>query len=330
MRPRGGVLISGRVRLRSGWSGGQYSLCRVLLGLVLAAHLLLLVSGATWGFRVLLAAGAAAALLLAVGWKDRAAAVIVLLVLLVVTVTPALAGTARAPLDARVLVWPWLLAAHLFVPGAPFGSLAARGRVDPRGGWRMPAWIPWAHRAVLLLLLLRLAPRGAGASDLAAVLLLALLSFDPGWIPPTGRRVGARHAENDPDTLFYDGTCGLCHGAVRLLLAEDRFARFRFAPLQGEAFRAALGMSEREALPDSLVLRTSTGVVLTRWRAVRHDLEALGGYWRILGWIARLVPVPFGDAAYDGVARVRHRLFRRPLETCPLTPPDLRDRFLPD
>src|SRR5262249_54671520 len=44
----------------------------------------------------------------------------------------------------------WMLLAHLFLPPAPYGSLAARGRVDPGGGWRMPpaifaaAWIVMA------------------------------------------------------------------------------------------------------------------------------------------------------------------------------------------
>lgn len=33
-----------------------------------------------------------------------------------------------------------LLALHLTVPASPFGSWDARGRVDPRGDWRRPAW----------------------------------------------------------------------------------------------------------------------------------------------------------------------------------------------
>ncbi|HZN03551.1 MAG TPA: DCC1-like thiol-disulfide oxidoreductase family protein [Candidatus Polarisedimenticolia bacterium] len=323
------MLISTRVRLRSGWSGGQYSLCRVLLGILLAAHLLRLLPGATWGIRILLAAAVAGTLLLAVGWRDRAAAILVLIVLGLVTVTPALAGVAPAPLDARVLVWPWFLMAHLLVPAAPYGSMAARGRVDPRGDWDMPAWMPWVHRAAFVLLVLRVLGRGAGTADVVAVGLLGLLSFDPGWIAPAGRRAKARGADKHPETLFYDGTCGLCHGAVRFLLAEDRFARFRFAPLQSRAFRTALPKDERDALPDSLVLKTREGTILTRARAVRHLLASIGGSWRLIAAIARIVPLPLADAAYDAVARVRHRLFRRPDDACPLTPPDLRARFLP-
>jgi predicted DCC family thiol-disulfide oxidoreductase YuxK len=324
------VLISLRVRLRSGWSCGQYSLCRGILGLLVAVQLLRPLPGAGRGSAALIAAGIAGCCLVVLGWRDREAAFLVLVVLAVVTVGPALAGAARTPLDARGLVLPWLLLAHLFVPTAPYGSLMARGRVDPRGGWKMPAWLPWAHRAAFVLLALRLISRGAGPSDLAALALVALLAFDPGWIPPTGRTPKASGADRHPETLFYDGTCGLCHGAVRFVLAEDRFARFRFATLQGKTFRAAVPKAEREALPDSLVLETRKGAILTKARAVRHGLAALGGSWRVLGGMSRIVPLPLLDAAYDAVARVRHRLFRRPADACPITPPDLRARFLPD
>ena len=134
-----------------------------------------------------------------------------------------------------------------------------------------------------------------------------------------------------PETLFYDGTCGLCHRTVRFLLAEDADGRrFRFAPLQGAHFRATLTEAQRRDLPDSLVLLTEDGRVLTRSRAVWHGLLRLGGYWSVLGWIGSLVPPAMGDAAYDLVARARHRLFARPPDACPLTPPHLRDRFALD
>jgi hypothetical protein len=37
-----------------------------------------------------------------------------------------------------------------------------------------------------------------------------------------------------------------------------------------------------------------------------------------------------GDAAYDLVARLRHRLFALPPDACPVTPPHLRARFILD
>src|SRR5262245_33788131 len=94
------------------------------------------------------------------------------------------------------------------------------------------------------------------------MVMLHLFTFDPAWIPPVTARV--------LETLFYDGQCGLCHRAVRFLLAEDCASGgvFRFASLGGETFRAAL--SELSGLSDSLVLLTEDGRTLTRSRAVFH------------------------------------------------------------
>ena len=130
------------------------------------------------------------------------------------------------------------------------------------------------------------------------------------------------------ERLFYDGTCALCHGAVRFVLAHDPEGRtFRFAPLTSAAFRAAAKEEVRKTLPDSLVVQTEDGALLTRSEAVLHLLERLGGGFRILARAGRLVPRPLGDAAYDFVARVRYRVFGRKDEACPVIPQALRSRF---
>jgi predicted DCC family thiol-disulfide oxidoreductase YuxK len=132
----------------------------------------------------------------------------------------------------------------------------------------------------------------------------------------------------DPDRLFYDGGCGLCHRAVRFVLWADAEGRaFRFAPLGGESFRKLVSEAQRAALPDSLVVSTQAGLLLVRYAAVLHILRRLGGGWRALALLGRLVPSRLGDWAYDRVARIRGRLFSRPADACPVTPPALRKRF---
>ena len=305
----------------SGWTGGQYSVCRALLGLAIASRIVALhdvVAGSRGAVIVLAAAAVASAVLFAAGWRDRLMAVLLLLLLPIVVV---LAGIA-----VSVGGWgaAWILLTHVLMPAAPYGSWDARGRTDPRGAWTMPATLPWLHRAAFVVLAAALVARGARAFELAVAAVLALLAFDPGWIP-------GREAPAAPETLFYDGTCGLCHAAVRFFLAEDpRGAHLRFGTLQGRSFHRAAGPKERRALPDSLVLLTSDREVLTRSRGVRQALASIGGYWRALAAVASLVPAPAADALYDAVARVRHRLFRRPAAACPIVPPDLRGRFLPD
>lgn len=135
--------------------------------------------------------------------------------------------------------------------------------------------------------------------------------------------------EQEREILFYDGHCGLCHRLVRFLLwADGAGDKFRFAPLQSELFRASVPESQRAGLPNSVVLRAVDGALLVRSAAVLHILIRLGGAWRGLGFIFRLVPAGLRDALYDFIARVRHRWFARPADVCPIVPAHLRSRFL--
>ena len=132
--------------------------------------------------------------------------------------------------------------------------------------------------------------------------------------------------------VFYDGLCGLCDRLVRFILARDRHARFRFATLQGELARQLLppfSVNPRDL--DSVVVVTDwpspAHRIHVRSRAVIHALDALGFPWSLIARLFRVVPSRLADAAYRGIARRRYRLFGK-LETCPLPPPQWRDRFL--
>lgn len=132
------------------------------------------------------------------------------------------------------------------------------------------------------------------------------------------------------DLIFYDGTCGLCHGWVRFLLRRDRDGtRFRYAPLQGETWVARVPAERRGELPDSVVVRTAEGDLLMESRGVVHLLRRLGGGWKVVAGLLWVVPPPLRDLGYRAIAAVRYRLFRRPQELCPIVPVELRGRFLP-
>jgi predicted DCC family thiol-disulfide oxidoreductase YuxK len=133
----------------------------------------------------------------------------------------------------------------------------------------------------------------------------------------------------DPELLFYDGGCGLCHRSVRFVAAADRAGRFRFAPLGGETFRALVPEDRRGALPDSIVVRRADGALLERSEAALHVLRRLGPGWRVVAALLALVPRRLRDAGYDFVAGRRLRWFARPEDACPLVPPHLRARFAP-
>ena len=129
-------------------------------------------------------------------------------------------------------------------------------------------------------------------------------------------------------TLFYDGHCALCHGAVRFVLNHDRsVSATRFAPLQGELFKELVPEAQRASMPDSLVVLTADGALLTRSEAVLHILRRTGGLWRVIAGVGRIVPAPLRDAAYDGVAKIRYRVFGKRDDACPVIPASSRSRF---
>jgi predicted DCC family thiol-disulfide oxidoreductase YuxK len=131
-----------------------------------------------------------------------------------------------------------------------------------------------------------------------------------------------------PELLLYDGHCGLCHGAVRFVLARDPSgAAFRFAPLGGATFEAVVPEARRAALPDTVAVLTHDGELLVRSDAAVHILCRLGGPWRWLGIVLSRVPRSIRDAAYDFVARRRTRWFGEPGDSCPVVSPALRARF---
>jgi len=177
------------------------------------------------------------------------------------------------------------------------------------------AWIAAALSAVLGV---ALAVDERPFLGLAALLLVA---FEPSWIAP--------YEPATCDLVYFDGTCGLCHRAVRFVLAEDeRQDRFHFAQLDGDAFRERVEPSLRATLPDSLVVQATDGSLFTRSHAVLRIGRRLGGIWRLLAEAAAVVPAPLRDRAYDAVARTRRRLFARPETACPVLPPNLRRRFV--
>jgi predicted DCC family thiol-disulfide oxidoreductase YuxK len=318
------------------WTGGQYSVLRVLLAL---ASALVVASDAP----VLLGLVAIVlAVPLALGFRDRIASVVL------------------AFLVGMVSLWgSAVLLLHAALPPAPYGSWEARGRSDPGGDWQMPEWVaPLAWTLVVVLhlvaaigrlfggaalvgvvelgLLVALAIRPAerrwiwlaltlmavASNDPVGVLFLHAFAFDPAWIPPSTRIT--------PAVLFYDGACGLCHRVVRFILAEDYTGAIQLAPLQGGAFARLVPAEERETLPDSIVVRARDGELLGRSRAAIEVGTALGGLWRVGATIAMLLPTELADRAYDVVASNRRRMFAPPDAACPLVPPRLRARFLPD
>jgi predicted DCC family thiol-disulfide oxidoreductase YuxK len=411
--------------MKTGWTGGQYSIYRGIFGAYLLVHFVQLLP---WGpelfsnqgalkdgsaspllhifpnvlmlidtpsvIQGFLALAVGSSVLFAIGWHDRIAATMLWYI------WACLNGRMPLITNPGMPYVGWMLLAHACLPSAPYLSLAARGRLDPDGGWRMndgiwsvawilmavgysysgvtkfgsPSWIdgtalarvlenplarPGWPRDVLLMLpmsILAGLTYAALALEIAfaplalfrrlrpwlwlamllmhlslmlvidfidlsfGMVILHLFTFDPEWIKPLN--------PTNIETIFYDGGCGLCHRAVRFVLAEDRAGTaFQFSPLDSDIFRMTVDESKRKALPESIVVQTSDGRLLTRSCAVFHILRRLGGLWRILAIFCRVIPISMWDGVYDIVAAVRIKVFAPPPAACPLMPAHLRNRF---
>ena len=133
-----------------------------------------------------------------------------------------------------------------------------------------------------------------------------------------------------PEWVFYDGNCGFCHRWVRLVVKLDHDGRaFRFAPRKGETFGSLVVRERTAALPPSILVLTREGRILSRSSAVLHILERLGGVWRVMAAVGRIVPVGIRDVGYRLIAHVRHGLLPAPASSCPVVAPELRTRFGP-
>lgn len=111
--------------------------------------------------------------------------------------------------------------------------------------------------------------------------------------------------------VYVDDECVLCNRTAQWIRRRDRQRLFRFASLH------SLGMTS----PDSVIVRDAKRIY-TRSRAVVHILWRLGGWWKVIALLLYAVPAVIRDAAYDYVARHRHRLMGPP--QCML--PDDRSR----
>ncbi|MFQ5458623.1 MAG: hypothetical protein ACE5FC_09275, partial [Myxococcota bacterium] len=127
--------------MKNGWTGGQYSLLRGGLAVYLLFQMFPglcqdLILPPPWdtpgpGILLVILGSVFCAALLA-GWFDRPAAALLALLWFSVELPVLFYTRASSPLIGLLLLW------HALLPAAPYLSLAARGRPDPGGGWRVP------------------------------------------------------------------------------------------------------------------------------------------------------------------------------------------------
>ena len=118
-------------------------------------------------------------------------------------------------------------------------------------------------------------------------------------------------AESAHPVIVFDGVCVLCSRWVDFILRHDHAGRFRLAAMQGPAGRALL--LAHGLAPDDPVsfLLVEQGKGYRDTNAITRVLGQLGGQWRALGMLLRLILRFLRDPAYRWIARHRYRLFGR-------------------
>jgi predicted DCC family thiol-disulfide oxidoreductase YuxK len=133
--------------------------------------------------------------------------------------------------------------------------------------------------------------------------------------------------EHDHPTIVFDGVCLLCSRWVDFILRHDHAGHFRLAAMQGEHGRSLLiahGLSPDDPVSFLLV---EQGQGYGDTDAIARVLARLGGPWRAMGVMLRMIPRRLRDAGYRWIARHRYRLFGRRTQ-CRLPEPEQAWRFI--
>lgn len=125
--------------------------------------------------------------------------------------------------------------------------------------------------------------------------------------------------------VLYDGTCGLCHWAVRWLMKRDR-GHLHYAALQGDTAEALRGRFPIPQTLESVVLVDGERMHL-RSKVFLHGAKYLTRPWR-WAYHLRWLPAFVLDPLYWVVAKVRYRLFGQ-YDSCRLPTVEERQRLLP-
>jgi predicted DCC family thiol-disulfide oxidoreductase YuxK len=113
----------------------------------------------------------------------------------------------------------------------------------------------------------------------------------------------------DHHLILFDATCPLCNNAVNRIRRWDKQHIFMYTPLDSALAGQLYAQHPSLKGIDSLILLEKFDAhqarIWMRGRAVFRILWLLGGYRKLIGWMAYF---PFGvDAIYRFIARHRHK-----------------------
>lgn len=109
--------------------------------------------------------------------------------------------------------------------------------------------------------------------------------------------------------VFFDGDCGVCNFWVQWILERDKKDKFMFASLQsgfGQNFLSERGLENKQF--NTLYLWKPGRYYLEKSRAVLKIAGILGGVYKALSLLGKLMFPVVSDKVYDLVSRNRMKL----------------------
>lgn len=129
---------------------------------------------------------------------------------------------------------------------------------------------------------------------------------------------------DDRIIVFFDSECMLCNASVQWILKHEKKHDILFAPLHGVTFNEL--PIKRENLPDSILVWKHSELHM-KTKAIMHVLQGMGGKWKFLSGLLRMIPLFLSNPIYDFIARKRYGWFGRTSE-CMLMKGPMKHRFL--
>tara|TARA_B100000900_G_scaffold293134_1_gene251899 strand:+ start:536 stop:913 length:378 start_codon:yes stop_codon:yes gene_type:complete len=121
------------------------------------------------------------------------------------------------------------------------------------------------------------------------------------------------------NVIYYDGECGLCHLAVRLILRVDSKGNFYFSPLSK--------LDNNLINIDSIILKRGNKLFY-EGMAIIMIFENIDNNWNYLAKVLRLIPINVLDTAYRWVSRNRAKISVKKVSSCPMVPSYYQERFI--
>jgi len=134
------------------------------------------------------------------------------------------------------------------------------------------------------------------------------------------------HLSETHPIIFFDGVCGFCSKSLDWIIKADNREVFRYCTLQDEAgqeMRKDVGRAEDM----DTVIGLYQGRIFTKTDVTILICDHLGGGYKFLGGILRIIPSPLRNIGYNLIAKYRYNLMGKK-EECYLPTPSLRDRFV--